>query len=418
MVFFFNIGATPIIDSFLFFTQAVYLLLVGRNNYEVFNFLAFFHPNFTFNLCITADLDNFTKLVLQYVTPVYILLLMASTFFLSYFKRISRFLGKHSILQGIWLLFLISYLNIAMATFEMLYCRNVGPLGLNGVKFDRMNVLTHDPSVQCYRGLHLPFAIIAWVLLLTFIIPLPFYTIIATRIPKLKPLSDVYCSFYRDNRRWWIFLSLARRLLLVIVAVIIHETTSRHFGLLVCIAVILVVSVVTWPYKTKVENFFVLFTSWMLLLVAIITQPNSYFNSDPGQAISLTLVILTIFIGIFLIVCEIYLRWVKKKSIGEFYKESLRPKLSNSKFIRQLIFQMSQNDNHHEINITKQQTVDVTSYREPLLDSQFILVEQASTRKKKVTSSDIWGSESRTSASPTSTEIFIESSAVANSQSS
>ena len=205
VIILFNIGASPTIDSLLFFIQTVYLLLEERSEYNSFKYLAFFNPNFTFDLCITPTLDNLSKVILQYATPVYILLLMAVILLLTCIKRVSRMTGNHSILQGLWLLFLICYFNIASATYEILYCAKVGPEGM------QQYVLIHDASVQCYTGLHLPFAIIAWVLVILFVLPLPVYLWIMNRLPKLKPISDVYSSHYKDRYRWWISMSLARR---------------------------------------------------------------------------------------------------------------------------------------------------------------------------------------------------------------
>lgn len=384
VVILFNIGATPTIDSLLFFIQAIYLLLKGRSDYENFRFLAFFNPNFTFDLCITPSLDILSKLILQYVTPVYILFLMAAILMLTYFKRISRLLGRHSILQGLWLLFLISYFNIAMATFDLMYCGRVGPVETNGESNARKLVLIQDASVECYKGLHLFFAIIAFAISIFFVVPLPFYVLGMMRITKLKPISDVYCSCYKDDHRWWIFVSLARRLILVMVGVFIQDYVNRHFGLLVAIIFILLVMMTASPYKNGVDNSFSLFVVWMLALTAVVTQPVVYLTGDPRRGFSLFLVVVTILSGLALVVLEAYLQRVQKKTVGEFYRKIVRPRLSRSK--KQLKnlrsnFSRKSHLNQHELEestrsttstfVTKQNVVDASSYREPLLDSQF-----------------------------------------------
>ena len=386
-------------DSLLFFIQAVYLLLQGRSDYENFKFLAFFNPNFTFDLCITPDLDNLTKLILQYVTPLYILLLMGVILLMTYFKRISRLLGKHSILQGLWLLFLISYFNIAMATFEILYCRLVGPVEVDGEGGDRRYVLVHDASVQCYSGLHLPFAIIAWIIAVFFALPLPGYVLAIMKITKLKPLSDVYCSCYKDSYRWWIFVSLARRLLLVLVGVFTQDYVSRHFDLLVSVLFVLLITVFTTPYKSRLDNFFALFITWMLLLTAVVTQPEVYLRADPLRGVSLFLVVLTIVSSIVLLVLEVVLRKLRKKSVGEYFRESVHPRLRRSgKKLKDLGGSLSWKQlNHHELEestrstastfIPRQSMVDATAYREPLLDSQFYSTESV----EKLDKFGAWG---------------------------
>lgn len=386
VIIFFNIGASPTIDTLLFFTQAVYLLLEGRSEYENMKFLAFFNPNFTFDLCITPSLDNLTKVILQYATPVYILLLMAGILVLTCSKRVSRLLGKHSILQGLWLLFLITYFNIAMATFEILYCGKVGPSGGGGN--DKRYVLLHDASVQCYQGLHLPFALIAWALAVFFVLPVPWYLLAVTHAPKLKPLSDVYCSQYKDRYRWWIVLSLKRRLLLVLVGVFVQDYVSRHYFLLLSVAFIVLVTMIMSPYRSPLDNYFAIFVTWALLITSINTQPGTSNSPTVRVVFTYIIVVGTLGAGLALVVFEVLLQRLGKQqqSREEFYRERLRPRLRHSRAkLREVTSSLavrvrvqSSKDDKHELEastastfLPKHSTVDATGYREPLLDSQF-----------------------------------------------
>jgi hypothetical protein len=355
--------------------------------------LAFFNPNFTFDLCITPSLDNLGKVILQYVTPTYILLLMAAILLLTCFKRVSRMLGHHSILQGLWLLFLISYFNIANASYELLYCVKVGPIG------SQEYVLVHDASIKCYTGLHLPFAIIAWLLIILFVLPLPIYLLVFMKYPKLKPISDVYCSHYKDGYRWWIALSLARRLLLVIIGVFITDFVNRHFVLLLALAVILVLTMLMSPYKVDRDNYFVTFVTWMLLIIAINTEP--YLFLAPLQGITFTLVAGVIIFGISLVVFEVALLKIKKQTLGGFYDEKVRPRLKKSQTkLKGLSYSVTGrgHSDQHELEestvstfIPKHNVVDATAYREPLLDSQFYSSGEAD---KFGLSSPAWSSTS------------------------
>lgn len=383
VVIYFNIGATPILDSLLFFTQAVYLLLAGRNDYEIFNFLSFFNPSFTFNLCITPNLDALTGLTLQFVTPVYILLLLLLILILTRFERVSRILGRHSILQGLWLLFLISYLNIAMTSFNILYCQRIGPVEIAGEHRQGEVVLIRDASVRCFKGFHLPLAIIAIITLVFFILPLPVYTLAIMRNARWKPVADVFCSFYKDKRRWWISASLFRRLLLVITAVFIQDIPTRHLVLILFIALILLYQVATWPYKTLLDNSFAIFVTWMLLVTAVVTQPGIYLTVDPQRGISMFLVVLTIFSGLILLIQEILIRFLEMVSVGQFYKLKVWPNLARcvKKIVDIWRSRMHSRDLQHKLNestrsntsvvISQNSMVNDTFYREPLLGGQF-----------------------------------------------
>ena len=354
------------------------VILSGRTDYEDFQFLAFFNPDFTFNMCITPDLDGLSRLAFQYVTPVYILILLFFVLLLTCVKGCSKYLGRHSFLQALWLLLLISYINIAITSYELLHCREVGPT-VNGT---RDFVLVHDASIMCYRGVHLPWAIIALALVIFFVIPFPFVLVILMYVPKFKPIVDVYCSPYKDRMRWWVLLSILRRLALVVVGVFIQDYVSRHFGLLITVSVILLVFIVTWPYQNGVDNYFGFLVTWMVLLTTVVTQPELYLFVDPLRAISTTLVVVTIFIGILLLVFEQILKR-RGMTLKEFATDRLVPSLKDLCFLlKDGVKQIRSDDDEdarvqsfeestHSSILPRHVMVDATAYREPLLDSSF-----------------------------------------------
>ena len=355
------------------------VILSGRTDYEYFQFLAFFNPDFTFDMCITQDLDGLSRLAFQYVTPIYILILLLFVLLLTCIKGCSKYLGRHSFLQALWLLLLISYINIAITSYELLHCRVVGPVVNGTTDF----VLVHDASVMCYEGVHLPWAIIALFLLVFFVTPFPFVLVILMRIPKFKPLTDVYCSPYKDRMRWWVLVSILRRMVLVVVGVFIQDYVSRHFGLLITVSVILLIFMITWPYQNAIDNHFGFLVTWMVLLTTIVTQPELYLFVDPLRAVSTTLVVLTIFIGILVLVFE---QVIKRKgmTISEFTRERLVPSLRELRDIIKDSVKGSKKPvddedsikslegsirSTHSSILPRHVMLDATSYREPLLDS-------------------------------------------------
>ena len=355
-------------------TQTVLIVLSGRTDYAAFPlFLSFFNPDFTFDLCITPYLTAFHRLILQYVTPIYILVLLGGVLLLTKYTRVfSKLLGKHSFLQGLWLLFLISYFNISNTSLELLHCRFVTPLEGGETRY----VLSHDASVSCFSGPHLPVGIIAITIAAVFVFPMPVYVYIAMHSSKMKPITDVYCSPYVDNRRWWVVLSLARRLLLVLVGVFVQNYLWRHFGLLFCIGLIQIVYVLTWPYQTRVDNYFGFLTGWMLLFIALITQPDAYLYIDLQRGVSLFFVVAMIAISLLLLLLETILRF-RDQTVGKFFKDDVQPVLVSFKeSVVDSLKRESVKSNIQELEESTQSsvipragTVDATSYREPLLDS-------------------------------------------------
>ena len=352
------------------------VILSGRTDYEDFQFLAFFNPDFTFNMCITPDLDGLSRLAFQFVTPFYILILLFFVLLLTCIKGCSKYLGRHSFLQALWLLLLISYINIANTSYELLHCRTVGPVA-NGT---RDLVLVHDASIMCYKGAHLPWAIVAFFLLITFVIPFPLVLVILMYIPKFKPIVDVYCSPYKDRMRWWVLLSILRRLALVVVGVFIQDYVSRHFGLLITVCIILLVFLITWPYQNSVDNYFGFLVTWMVLLTTVVTQPELYLFVDPLQAISTTLVVVTIFIGILLLVFEQILKR-RNMTLTEFANNRLVPSCKDLCFLLKDGVKNIRSDDDEDARVEnlegsthssifpRNAMLDATTYREPLLDS-------------------------------------------------
>ena len=377
------------------------ILLSSRTDYEAFQYLSFFNPDFTFNLCITPSLDGLARLALQYVTPVYILLLLSLALLITRIiarsKRLSKYASRHSFLQALWLLFLITYINIANTTFELLHCRFVGPE--NGVQ---ELVLVHDASIVCHQGVHLPFAIIAIVLASFFVLPFPWYVLALMCFPKLKPITDVYCSPYKDNRRWWVWWSLKRRIFLVLLGIFVQDFVYRHFTLLLAFALILAVFELTWPYQTQFDNYFGCFVSWMTLIVGIVTLPSIYLYVDPHRIVSAILVLATIVLGFCLLMVEIVLRF-KGKSVGAVLKDCMRPRFMGIKeYVIGKVKSVRRSSNELELEestsssiIPRVSTVDATGYREPLLDSSYfgegdssfksVSVKQGNKRKGKST---------------------------------
>ena len=123
---------------------------------------------------------------------------------------------------------------------------------------------------------------------------------------------------------------------------------------------------------------FAVYVIWMLLIVAVITQPQFYLDFDLYRVPSLILVILTILIGLFLIVQEILIRLLVKISVGKFYKSKVWPKIRKckkrmSKDLRaKKSFELEETTKYSASAIVHPKyMIDATAYRESLLDSQY-----------------------------------------------
>lgn len=332
--------------------------------------MAIFNLDFTFDQCITSSLGALTRLLLQYATPLYIVLLLLIVLATTKIKGVSKYLGNHSILHAVWLLVLVSYLNIANSTFELVHCHHIGPTN----RGPRQYVLVYDALVHCWEGAHLIWAIGAIVLAAFFIFPFSLYVWLATLSAKLKPLTDVYTSIYCDTQRNWVVWNLLRRILIVMLSVFVVNFIYRHFSLLVASLFILTVFVSTRPYRYAIDNLYGGVVSGALCLFCVVTQPMTYEYFDPQRIISWCIVSLVIFVGIILLVLEGILRYLKHKE-HDYNKDDCMEYLKDKYFMFKdnLKSRLSKEAKYSmELSVSTANTPSsvYSQFREPLLDSE------------------------------------------------
>ena len=348
--------------------------MAGRSGYTSFIVLSFFNLDFTFDQCLTNNLSALTRLLLQYITPLYILLLLVIILVMTRLKGFSKYLGNHSFLQALWLLVLISYLNIANSTFEIVHCHKIGPRNRGSTEF----VLVYDASILCWSGNHLPWAILAVLLAVFLILPFPIYTWLAIRFPKLKPITDVYTNIYRDYHRYWVIWNLLRRVMIVMLSVFVVNFIYRHFSLLLASVLVLVIFVITRPYKYWLDNAFGGFVSTSLVVFCIVTEPTLYEYFDPHRIVSWSIVTSVVFFSILLMILEGLLgvlpRWGHR-----YTKDDLIPDLVKFKLIgwKVKITRKIRKQDRYSVELEESASAEYfgasrysySEYREPLIDS-------------------------------------------------
>lgn len=284
---------------------------------------------------------------------------------LSSLKPFSKYFGRHSYLQAIWLIILISYVDIAQATLELLHCRTIGVQ-------DHRLALYNDANIPCYRGKHLPAAIFAIIFSAFVIVPFPIYVLLLPYWHKVKPITDVYRSVYQDNRRWWVAIGLSRRLGIVILAVFIADYVYRHLAITILASFLVIIDGVTWPYPKAVDNFVEFSSTSGFFLLCIFTYPVLNRTIDPHFGISWTLIALVMFVTL----CRLgYL--LRDKGLKLFHTccgNHLRNTyLSSVKSMITLWKTTSTQENNEDLN-TELPAQNYNYFREPLLEDSFIEV--------------------------------------------
>ena len=332
-----------------------------------------FTLDYSFNLCLTSDFDAFDRTFFKFATPFYILLLLIGIILLSSVKPFSKYFGRHSYLQAIWLIILISYVDIAEATLELLHCRSIG------VQNKRL-ALYDDSNVPCYEGKHLPAAIFAIIFSAIAIVPFPIYSYVLTRWAKVKPLTDVYISVYIDNRRWWVIIGVGRRLAIVLLAVFNADFIYRHLSITILAGCLVILDGLTLPYPGQVDNYVAIFCTSAFFLLCIITYPVLNRTLDPHFIISWLIISITIFCA------KCRLIYQHRSKVQTVLEKTCSHRLRNKYFdsvkfmVNSWISTSTQEEKNTNINnsITLDESIPVATrydqFREPLLEDSFVAV--------------------------------------------
>jgi len=327
-----------------------------------------FTLDYSFNLCFTSDFNAFDRIFFKFATPFYVLILLSIIILLSSVKPFSKYFGRHSYLQGIWLIILISYVDIAEATLELLHCRTIGVQ-------DKRLALYDDSNVPCYEGKHLPAAIFAITLSALIIVPFPIYVLLLTRWSKVKPVTDVYTSVYRDNRRWWVGVDLGRRLAIAILAVFNADYIYRHLAITILAGFLVIVDGITWPYPKQMDNYVEFSCTSAFFLLCIFTYPVLNRTLDPHFIVSWCIITAAMFCAS----CRlVYLHRSKMSTILEkTCSNCLRNKYFHSvKFMVNSWMSSSQDEKKASINSVElsESIPRYDQFREPLLEDSFVQV--------------------------------------------
>ena len=346
------------------------MLLDTREDYKNVQHLSVFTLDYSFNLCFTSDFDAFDRIFFQFATPFYVLLLLVIIIMLSFLRPFSKYFGRHSYLQAIWLIILISYVDISQATLELLHCRTVG------VK-DHYLALYDDSNIPCYRGKHLPAAFFAITFSALVIAPFPIYVLLLPYWHKAKPITDVYSCVYKDDRRWCVAIGLFKRLVIVILGVFIADYVYRHLAITILASFLVIIDGGLWPYPKLVDNFVQFSCTSGFFLVCVFPYPVLNRTIDPHFIISWVLI--TLVMSITLCRLAYLLRDKGLKLIHICCGNRLKMKYLSS--IKSMVtsWKITSTQASNEILISNTESGNLTVqnynyFREPLLEDSFIEV--------------------------------------------
>ena len=157
---------------------------------------------------------------------------------------VKRFIMNHSLVVGIWAVFIFSFSFLLLPSFSLLACH----------QFNGHSVLFHNAAITCFGSEHWPWGLLAICVVVFVIIPSPLVLLMNKSSPRLKPIVDVYLSYVKDDKHWFIAFSMARRIIVAVLSVYIVDSNARQITLAFVMQCYLVLHFVIQPYRERRDN--------------------------------------------------------------------------------------------------------------------------------------------------------------------
>ena len=316
-----------VVNATIFFSQS------GLAPLEII--VSFINLDLGFPLCFFDGMDNLTKIGLQFVFPVYLLVIAVTIVTTSHYclswsstntgdiiscaHRVKHTIGKKAVNVLATLIYL-SYCKILRTVIDIFTYTNV--YLQNGTT---VVVWFYDGAIRYLHAKHIVlfvFAIVASIILIVYTLALTFIPIIDVcsekhkvfkwlnqKVSRVKPLNDAYYAPYKGKWRIW----LGARLWLVVILYILGPAlVAENPPLLLSIHVILVIIFIfiqthIMPFGEPDKQRYVRkdMYNWLdlfyLLNYAILSLIVSYLNANETNSIHMKAVVGT-FVGIALFV--------------------------------------------------------------------------------------------------------------------
>ena len=188
-------------------------------------FIAWLNLDFGIETCFYDGMDTYSKTWLQFVFPVYILMIVGLMVLVSHFSsRFARLLGNNPV-SMLATLILLSYTKILRTLIAVLYITYLEYPTYNSM------VWLYDANIDYLSGKHIPLFLVAVLVFLFLFLPYTFLLLFAQWLQaishlrlfswvnstRLKAFMDSYHAPYKAKHRYWPGLLLILRVVLFLV---------------------------------------------------------------------------------------------------------------------------------------------------------------------------------------------------------
>ena len=189
-------------------------------------FIAWINLDFGIETCFYNEMDGYSNTWLQFVFPVYILVLVGLIIYLSHVsKTFANLLGTNPV-SVLATLILLSYTKILRTLIATFYFTKLEYPSCNKNK----NVWLHDANIDYISGKHIPLLLLAVLVFLFLFLPYTLLLLLGQWLQalshlrlfswvnsaRLKPFMDSYHAPYKAKHRYWPGLLLVLRFVLLL----------------------------------------------------------------------------------------------------------------------------------------------------------------------------------------------------------
>ena len=211
---------------------------VHKALYYISSGLALYFP---YDFCLYGAMNPLVSYLLRYLPLFTVVPTVTATLAIKHKKF------QPAVWYGLWTLILLMYSHVVYTSIVVLNCPTIKQQGrrwfING-------------DIECFKGGHLPLALLAITLLLIALLLIPLTVLITQRkLPEkfrwLNYLQSPLTEAFRDKFRWWSAIELLRRfLLLLFVIPFLGSPIVPAFVFMVFATIYLFVQ----PYKSLLAN--------------------------------------------------------------------------------------------------------------------------------------------------------------------
>ena len=304
-----NSSTLGYVFGIIYFYSIVDILLVSDVSEEVYQVVAILSsfakltPRMFGQLCFVEGLSGIDQLFIHYCHALAVSLILLTIVFAARFSPRLAMYVRRCIIRVICVLILLAYTSLASTSLLLLR-----PLTFNDV--DEVRTYS-SPDINYFTGRHLAYGIVALLCEILIGIGLPLLLLLdpllsqKVNFVKIKPLMDPFQRCYKNKYRWFAaYYLICRQVLMLIVIVGNRDYYNMLYYLQTACLIVAMIHGYIQPYESNRLNGL---DGVILLILVLVVNVNTFpsFSQSVSSGLSVTLVILPLFLFCFTIIRNI-----------------------------------------------------------------------------------------------------------------